>query len=505
MLVLQSIMENLLAHVQDSLSIIWFYLPIGIIGIWRWTVWIIKKIIGSFYKVKHNNFNASVSVVIPVYNEDPHIFKKALLSWRENKPFEIIAVIDYSDVSSIEIFKEFSKTNKNAHLIVTPKPGKRAALVDGIKVAKGELVALVDSDTIWAKDVIKNSLPPFIDPKVAGVTTRQNVLAPKTLAQRLFDIQLDSRYFDEYPFLGAAGDALVCLSGRTAFYRHSVILPMCHDLEHETFMGRKVISGDDKRLTYLVLEQGWKVAYQKNARVFTPGMATMKSYMKQRLRWTRNSLRADSKALVSGWPFRHPALAFFQIDKVIQSFTLILSPIYFFVSLYYGLYLGAYVIFVWWFVSRAIKMSPHLRRRPEDIFFLPYYVFFTFFSAILKIYALFTLNTQGWITRWDTNRLVRLKAFQYVPAWTMTALVFVLLSTAVLHFKVETNFVFPRDTTSVLGAKTRILKITPTPSKTPPNNLFLATQFNEKEWCSEHSFMIYSYNAKDNCSYISYP
>jgi cellulose synthase/poly-beta-1,6-N-acetylglucosamine synthase-like glycosyltransferase len=452
-------MAHVVSQFQNYVSLLWFYAPIGIIGVWRWAVWIIKKIIGLFYKVQKNNFKASVSIIIPVYNENPIVFKKALSSWKANRPFEIIAVIDYSDISSIEIFKKFARSNSNAQLIITEKPGKRAALVDGIQIAKGEIVALVDSDTIWSLHVLNDALPPFIDPHVAGVTTRQNVLHPKTLAQRLFDIQLDSRYFDEYPFLGAAGDALVCLSGRTAFYRRAVILPMCHDLEHETFMGKKVISGDDKRLTYLVLEQGWKVAYQKNARVFTPGMATMKSYMKQRLRWTRNSLRADSRALLSGWPFRYPALAFFQIDKIIQSFTLILSPIYFLVSLYYGLYMGAFLIFTWWFVSRAIKMYPHLQRRPRDLSLLPFFVLFTFFSAILKIYAMFTLNTQGWITRWDKSRLIKLTALQYIPAYAMTCLVFVLLGSLVLNFKQgELNTILPNKKTAVLGAKTDSMK-----------------------------------------------
>src|SRR3989344_7885341 len=103
-------MENILSFVQHYLSIILFYLPIGIIGVWRWLTWIIKKVIGSFYRVQRNNFKTSVSIITPVYNEDPNIFKKALFSWAENNPFEIIAVIDYTDKQSIEIFKKFSKS-----------------------------------------------------------------------------------------------------------------------------------------------------------------------------------------------------------------------------------------------------------------------------------------------------------------------------------------------------------------------------------------------------------
>ncbi len=434
-------MENTLSYIQHYLSIILFYLPIGIIGVWRWLTWVVKKVIGSFYKVKKNNFKASVSIITPVYNEDPSIFKAALFSWAENAPFEIIAVIDYTDKQSIEIFRKFSRTYSHTQLIITKKPGKRAALADGIKIAKGELVALVDSDTLWAETVLKNSLPPFIDPKVAGVTTRQNVLQTHTLAQKLFDIQLDLRYCEEFTFLAAAGDALVCLSGRTAFYRRSVVLPMCDELVNETFMGKPVIAGDDKRLTYLVLASGWKVAYQKNARVYTPGMTDLKSYLKQRLRWTRNSLRADLRAIFQGWPFRHPALAFYQIDKVVQAFAMILSPIYFLISLYLSLYLGAGLIFIWWFISRAIKIYPHLQRRPAHVTILPFYVLYTFVSAILKIYALFTLNTQSWITRWDKSRLPQFKFLSYVPAYAMSAILLFVLTGLV--YSQKTGLTFP--------------------------------------------------------------
>lgn len=436
-------MENILSYFQHYISIILFYLPIGIIGVWRWVTWVIKKVIGSFYKVKRNNFKASVSIITPVYNENPSIFKKALFSWAENRPFEIIAVIDYTDKKSIEIFQKFSQSYPRTQMIITKKRGKRAALADGIKTAKGELVALVDSDTLWTETVLKNALPPFMDPKVAGVTTRQNVLKTDTLAQQMFDIQLDLRYFDEFTFLAAAGDALVCLSGRTAFYRKSVVLPMCDELINETFMGKPVISGDDKRLTYLVLERGWKVAYQKNARVYTPGMTDLKSYFQQRLRWTRNSLRADLRAIFQGWPFRHPALAFYQIDKAIQAFAIILSPIYFLVSLYLELYLGAALIFIWWFVSRAIKIYPHLKRKPEHITLLPFYVLYTFVSAVLKIYALFTLNTQSWITRWDKSRLPQFKFLNYVPAYAMSALLLFVLTGLVYSQKSTLSFPQP--------------------------------------------------------------
>lgn len=430
-----------------------FLVPLGLIGLWRWGVWLLKEIFALFYRPQKNNYKASVSIVTPVYNENPKVFEKAVVSWAKNKPAEIIAVIDYTDKKCIEVFKKFAKTFQNAHLIITKIPGKRPALAEGIKKAKSDIVALVDSDTLWTDNVITNGLPPFIDKKVAGVGTYQSVLEPKTIAQKIFDTQLDIRYCDEFPFLSVAGDGLVCLSGRTAFYRKAAILPLLNALVNETFMGKPVISGDDKRLTYLVLEHGWKVAYQSNSRVYTPGMQDLGSYLKQRLRWTRNGLRADIRAILQGWVIKHPGLLFFQIDKVAQSFTIILSPLYFLVSLFSGLYVAAAIIFVWWFVSRTIKISPHLKRRPQDIVILPVFIIYTFLTAIIKIYAFFTLNTQGWITRWDKSRLPELTFLRAAPGYAATVALIILFTLGINAYKDYTYFA-PRERQAVLVAAT---------------------------------------------------
>ena len=203
----------------------------------------------------------AVSVVTPVYNENPDTFRRSLESWKKNRPKEIIAVIDYSDKVCIKIFRDFAKKNKTAKLLVTRIPGKRDALAKGIKAAKSEIVALVDSDTIWTDETLKNSLSPFIDRKIGGVATKQAVENPKTVAQKLFSIRLEQRYWDDIPFLATVGNILVCLSGRTAFYRRKALMPILDKMVNEFFLGDKAISGEDKRLTYLIEEAGWENAF----------------------------------------------------------------------------------------------------------------------------------------------------------------------------------------------------------------------------------------------------
>src|SRR3989338_4247481 len=427
---------------NNYLYIIILYFPLGTIGIYRWSIWIIKKIVAKKYRpVTENGYSNTLSIVVPVYNEDPNVFQKALESWISNNPDEIIAVIDHTDRVCIERFKKFQKENKNSKLIITERPGKREALSDGIKAAQYNIIALVDSDTIWDPNIKDILLFPFDDPLVGGVGPRQDVLDTNTLARRLFNIHLDNRYFNEMAYLATVANALTCISGRTALYRKEAIKNKCEALENETFWGAKCISGDDKCLTRLVQEKGWLVRYQANARVLTPGASDLRTFFKQHIRWTRNSYSSDLKSLMSKWIWkREKFLAYHMIDRFTQPFTLILGPIYFILSIFWGHWLIAGILLAWWHFSRGIKLYPHLKHRPSDILILPFYIFTTYLMAILKIYAMVTIRQQGWITRWDKGRLQSepnniLGAIKLTVPYFATALIIMLLSFGVIKYK----------------------------------------------------------------------
>lgn len=433
----------MLEFLNNYSNIIVLYSPLGAIGIWRWSIWIFKKITAWRYKpIKNNSYKTTLSVITPVYNEKPRLFREALKSWQQNNPEEIIAVIDHSDKVCIKEFQDFAKIFGNTKLVITDRPGKRPALSDGIKAAIGEIVALVDSDTIWDKNIREDVLAPFSDSLVGGVGTRQNVLKTDTLARRLFNIHLDHRYFDEMPFLAKSGNALTCLSGRTALYRRKAIIDLVDKMVNETFWHKQCISGEDKCLTRLVQASGWKTRYQMNVCVRTSGMPDLLTFFKQQTRWIRNSWRSDIKSLSSKWIWRREKiLAFYMIDRFTQPFTLILGPIYFVLSIIWNQYLIAAILLTWWHFSRAIKIYSHLKHRPSDLFILPAYVLTTYIIAIIKIYDLFTINKQGWITRWNKDRLKDWKYLKLAPAYLGTAMVILFLGFGVINYK-QTSVIF---------------------------------------------------------------
>lgn len=401
---------------------IWIYLPLGAIGFWRWSVWLFKKSTSFLYKPKIPSDGIHLhkySIITPVYNEDPKTFDQAIRSWIKNEPDEIIGVIDQTDNRCIEVFQSLAKDYTFMKLIIATKPGKRPALAEGIKEARNKIVALVDSDTIWAENIRKSILTPFADPLIGGVTTRQHPIERRTLWQKITDIFWDMRNYYDLPAQTAMGQALSCLSGRTSLYRKDIITEDLDIFLNEIVLGRKKESGEDKCLTRIVQSKGWKTYYQSNAVIYSYAAPDFKTFWSQRLRWSRNSHNSDLISLWEGWAWKHPFLAFHIIDRFISIFTLFFGPIFFGIALYLNHYILAVSILLLWMIGRGIKILPHLKRHPKDIILLPVYVIINFMIAIIKLYALVTIRDQKWIR--SKNRKSVTSTFKKIKNFILTS------------------------------------------------------------------------------------
>jgi cellulose synthase/poly-beta-1,6-N-acetylglucosamine synthase-like glycosyltransferase len=368
--------------------------PLGVLGLFRWGCWLVRRIPAVLYRPVLDEFRLSMSLVVPVYQEDPHVFAAAIESWLANDVEEVILVIDSSDRTCQEIARRYPVT-----VVITTVPGKRDALRRGWRKARTELVALVDSDTIWASDVAVEVCKPFADPRIGGVGTRQSVYGSKGFLTRITDMFLDHRYFDENASQSFLGQAVSCLSGRTAIYRRQLLLDIEDEFMDETFWGVPCLSGDDKRLTTLILERGHLTFMQRTAEVWSTFPDTWRIFFKQRLRWARNTWRSDLRALSRGWVWHHPFLAYTMLDKGISSFTLLLGPMFMIFALVQQNWIFAGVLALWWQISRAAKLLPHIRRKPSSFFLVPGYVVVSWIMALIKLQALMTIRRQRWLTR----------------------------------------------------------------------------------------------------------
>jgi cellulose synthase/poly-beta-1,6-N-acetylglucosamine synthase-like glycosyltransferase len=375
--------------------------PLGFVGLISWSVWLLRFTLSRVYRPVRPGFAATTSVVVPSYREDPDILVRCLDTWLAENPTEVIVVPDVEDLEVIRRLHE--RAEADPRLIVVPfaHHGKRSALGVGIRKATSEILVLSDSDTMWEPGLLPEVLAPFRNQKVGGVGTRQNAYLPKTSVwRRVADWMIDVRYLDYVRAQSLAG-AVACLSGRTVAYRRSIVLPVLEHLEHEFFLGRRCVAGDDGRLTWLVLGSGYKTVYQSTARAVSMFPDTGRAFLKQRLRWSRNSYRCYFTAMWKGWLWRQPFICQLSVLQVMftpltMGFAMTYLAIW---VLHPQLYVAAIAV-SWLLMGRALRGISHLRQRPGDIWLLPLVAIMTIIVALpVKTYAFLTMNTHGWLTR----------------------------------------------------------------------------------------------------------
>ncbi len=119
----------------------------------------------GWFRIKHfggqrNSTLPDISIVIAIRNESKAIEKLLKGLARQNYPsdhFEIILVDDHSEDNTIELTEQFiiSNTDVDINLIHSEGYGKKAAVSEGIKLAKHELIVTTDGDCSISENWLK--------------------------------------------------------------------------------------------------------------------------------------------------------------------------------------------------------------------------------------------------------------------------------------------------------------------------------------------------------------
>lgn len=377
--------------------------PLAFAGLVVWAIWLYRFLLSRRAGPIVTDHRATTSVVVPSYREDPDILLACLDTWLAEDPDEIIIVLDLADTVAYDRIVE--RGDPRVRPMLFRHAGKRSALGVGIRQARYELLVLVDSDTRWLPGLLEAVQMPFEDPDVGAVSTRQNVYQRETsIWRRIADWLVNLRYLDYVPAMGRAG-AVACVSGRTGVYRRDVVLPVLDHLENEFFLGRRCIAGDDGRLTWLVLASGYKAVHQSSARALSMFPDSFRAFIKQRVRWSRNSYRCYLTAMYKGWLWRVPFVTKITVLQILFTPLTMAITIGYLVFSRMGWELAAMALAVLWLLlGRGIRGISHLRSHPKELVLLPLVALVVMLIALpIKLYALITMNKQGWLTRSATT------------------------------------------------------------------------------------------------------
>lgn len=347
----------------------------------------------------------TVSAIIPAYNEEPDILYNCIRSIADQE-YETLEVLVVDDGSSKreqlkeQVYSRFDN-DPRVHVIYTPiNVGKRHAQKFGFNRSTGEIIVTVDSDTILPKDGVRQLVQRFKDPTVGAVTGDVQVENAKyNLLTRL----IGYRYWSAFHQERAAQSyfyVLMCCSGPFSAYRKSVIDHVKDRYTSQNFMGRRCTFGDDRHLTNLVLEEGYRVVFDNKAIAYTHVPEDIRTYIKQQVRWNKSFYREMLWTLRS-YRKHHPYMIYDLIMQLILPFLLIVAlggMVY--QTIQYGphVILGYLATIV---IIAVLRASYGIFRTHDKGFLL--FVLYGFIHLFLlmptRLYALCTINVTKWGTR----------------------------------------------------------------------------------------------------------
>jgi hyaluronan synthase len=383
------------------------WLPFGFLGGLAWSVWLLRRACTALYRPFRSSHWEPTSVVAPCFREDPEVVVAAVETWLTAGTTEVLLVFAEDEHYNRARARAAFDADRRVRVLTSSDPDKRRMLAVGILAARHAIVVLSDSDTLWEPDCLRELLKPFAARRVGGVGSRQRVLHPETSVwRRAADWCLDTKYLTYLPAMARAG-GVSCLSGRTVAYRRELLLGVLGQLIDETFFGRRCVSGDDGRLTWLVLNQGYQTTYQRTAVAWTMMPDTARGFFQQRVRWARNSYRCYLRALGRGWLLRQPLITRVSVlQGLLAPVSLTIGFGFVALAMARGSWAGVAVWLGWITVGRGIRAADHLRQSPRNILLLPLMTAVILFAmTAVKYYSFFTMNRQAWMTR-RTDRAV---------------------------------------------------------------------------------------------------
>ncbi len=238
-----------------------------------------------------NEQRPGVTILVPVYNEGEKV-KETIDSLKKLKyprgKLEIIILNDGSrDNTSEVVNREIAGTDM---IFVDNKDnkGKASTLNQGIDLAKHDFIATMDGDSEVTAEVLEKAMPNFKDESVGAVTVSVEVKNPKTLLQKIVEVEYVIGLTLALKAL-SFHDAVHVTPGPFSLYRKSVF-------ENIGGFDKDNIT-EDHEIALRMHKHGYRIANSMDAVVRTISPGTFKELYVQRKRWYTGSL-------LSLWQYR---------------------------------------------------------------------------------------------------------------------------------------------------------------------------------------------------------
>ncbi|MFF9027379.1 bifunctional polysaccharide deacetylase/glycosyltransferase family 2 protein [Streptomyces iakyrus] len=226
-----------------------------------------------------------VTVIVPAYNEKECIANTLDSLARSTHPIEIIVVDDGSTDGTSEIAREAALAlgMTDVRVIRQENAGKPAALNRGVRSARHDIVVMMDGDTVFEPDTVRQLVQPFADPEVGAVAgnakvgNRTTVIGAWQHIEYVMGFNLDRRMYDLLR-------CMPTIPGAIGAFRREAVLQV-GGMSEDTL-------AEDTDVTIAMHRAGWRVVYQEHARAWTEAPGSLKQLWSQRYRWSYGTMQA---------------------------------------------------------------------------------------------------------------------------------------------------------------------------------------------------------------------
>lgn len=270
---------------MKEVSIFIFF--IGLYAILRTMSGVLLSIFHQSFSMKKGssmrNYQPLITVIIPAYNEEKAIQKSVSSVMNQTyQNFQLVVIDDGSKDKTWELLKSLKDEYKSSRFLIVKQKnsGKSHAINNALKnYAAGELVMILDADSILEKNAVKNMVKHFSNKRVIAMSS--NVRISKS--NKLIELSQKIEYFLGYRLKGA--EQLLRLEyiigGVGSTFRFWA-------LKEVGFYDDDVATEDIDMTLKLLLHFGnikWIFGYALDSIAYTPPVHTFSQLIRQRYRW----------------------------------------------------------------------------------------------------------------------------------------------------------------------------------------------------------------------------
>jgi cellulose synthase/poly-beta-1,6-N-acetylglucosamine synthase-like glycosyltransferase len=232
-------------------------------------LYVVERLIGSICEIDYPKDKLEIQVLDDSTDETQALAKKLCLEY-EAKGF---------DISYIH------RVDRTGY--------KAGALKEGLKIAKGEFVAIFDADFVPKKDFLKRTVPHFQNEKVGMVQTRwEHINGDESYLTKAQAIALDGHFVIEQQVRNKAG-FFINFNGTAGIWRKDCILD-AGNWQADTLT-------EDFDLSYRAQLNGWKFKFLNDVTSPAELPADINALKTQQFRWTKGAVETALKLLPMVW------------------------------------------------------------------------------------------------------------------------------------------------------------------------------------------------------------